>query len=84
MGSDGLDLTAIKCEGEHFATYGLNFLGNGAGKPVDVVGDGYPLLEAVSEGVSLEPEATGEVGAEVAEVEDGVNFGVDGGARCSF
>ena len=78
MSSDGLDLTAIKCEGEHFATYGLDFLGDGAREPVNVVGDGFPLLESVVEGVSLEPEAAGEVGAQVSEVEDGVDFGVEG------
>ena len=79
MGSDGLDLTAIKCEGEHFATYGLDFLGHGAGKPVDVLGDGFSSLQSGVEGVAVEPEAAGEVGAEVSEVNGGVDPGVEGG-----
>ena len=77
-GSNGLDFATIKCKGEHFATYGLNFLGDGAREPVDVIGDEFPLLESVVEGMALEPEATGEVGAEVAKVEDGVDSGVEG------
>ena len=49
-----------------------------------MVGDVGPVFEAGGEGVALEPEATGEMGAEVSEVEGGVDFGVEGGPGILF
>ena len=45
---------------------------------MNVVGDVGPVVDAGSEGVSLEPEAAGEVGTEVSEMQGGVDFGVEG------
>ena len=43
-----------------------------------MLGDGFPFLEASGEGVAMEPEAAGEVGSEIPEVEDSVDLGVKG------